>query len=172
MLQGLGLCEALGDGALRPPRQQQAMQAVSQSQEEASPSSIATSAEETSPDTCQWRLSICCKNDAGGTCCLCSPFRNGTYSCEHTKQQPPLSLPCTLLHIVPEESGASAAGALTMMPFLVSDSRWRLGRIMSQDSSPTTPAVRSTSHFSSLAGCRAAAMVLRLAPARTVTCCQ
>jgi len=76
-----------------------------------------------------------------------------------------------LLHIAPEP-GASAAGGLTMMPFLVSDSRLRLGRMMSQDRSPTTPAVRSTSHFSSLAGCRAAEMVLRLAPAHTVTCCQ
>jgi hypothetical protein len=37
---------------------------------------------------------------------------------------------------------------------------------MSQDSSPTTPAVRSTSHLSSLAGSRAAAMVFRLAPAQ------
>jgi hypothetical protein len=56
-------------------------------------------------------------------------------------------------------------GFHTWIPFLVRDSRLSVGSRMSHSRLPTTPAVRRTSHFSSLAGSRAAAMVLRVAPA-------
>lgn len=55
---------------------------------------------------------------------------------------------------------------LTVMPLRVRDKRLREGMMMSQESSPMTPAVRSTSHLNSLAGFRAAATVFRSAPVR------